>query len=109
MKKNKDIILIKHILDAIADIEEFTSNKDFSDFQNDKLLQNGVVREFMIIGEASANLSDSFREQHSKIPFYKIIGMRNVMVHAYWQIDERVVWDAYQNDLPELKKELLKI
>ncbi|OGY33294.1 MAG: hypothetical protein A3C02_00355 [Candidatus Andersenbacteria bacterium RIFCSPHIGHO2_02_FULL_45_11] len=111
MKKDstRDPVLVQHILKAVGLIESYVTDKSFSDFQDSQLLQDAVVRELLIIGEAAANLSDEFREQHPEVPYYEIIGMRNTMIHGYWLVDEEVVWDACKNDLPELKEELLKI
>lgn len=105
----RDPALILHMLKAITLIQSYLANKTFNDFQNSSLLQDAVVREFMIIGEAMSNISDAFREKNPSIPFYEIIGMRNKMVHGYWVVDNETVWDAYKNDLPKLKKKLEKI
>ncbi len=109
MKKNKDIVLVKHILSSIDYIEQFMINRSFTEFQTDRLFQSGVVRELLIVGEAAAHLSDSFQEAHPTVPFHKIIGMRNVLAHGYWEIDEEVVWNACTKRLPELKKKLLQV
>lgn len=111
MKKDptRDSALVQHVLKAIGLIQGYIADKSFSDFQNSQLLQDGVVRELLIIGEAMANSSDLFREQHPEIAFYEIVGMRNKMIHGYWLVDEDVVWDACKKDLPKLKEALLKI
>ncbi|HLC49101.1 MAG TPA: HepT-like ribonuclease domain-containing protein [Candidatus Andersenbacteria bacterium] len=105
---NKNPALVKHILDAIKTINEYIAKRTFDDFCNNQIIVDAVVFQFMIIGEASTKLSNSFHEKHSDIPFHQIIGLRNKIVHAYWIIDTKVIWDAYKNDLPELKKKLLK-
>lgn len=108
MRKNKDSVLITHILESMQNIELFIQKKTLSDFKNDRFFQSAVVRELLIVGEAAANLSDSFKEAHPKVPFHKIIGMRNILVHAYWEIDDAIVWKACKRSLPELKKKLEK-
>jgi uncharacterized protein with HEPN domain len=111
MKKHpdRDPVLIKHIHKAISAIERYLIRKTFVDFQTNEILRDAVIRQLMIIGEASANLSAPFLEKYSDVPFHKIIGMRNRMVHGYWQVKDEIVWDACKSDLPELKEKLLSI
>jgi uncharacterized protein with HEPN domain len=63
----------------------------------------------LILGEAVSALSDSFKEQHQAIPWSKIIGMRNILVHNYFGIDFDVVWSVVENDLPQLKRYIEEI
>lgn len=107
--QSRDSILVKHILKAIQCIEDFIADKEFADFSQDPILMSAVFHQFMIIGEASAKISDAFQENNPDIPFHKIVGMRNTIVHGYSLIDETIVWKAYKNNLPELKEALLKI
>jgi uncharacterized protein with HEPN domain len=58
----------------------------------------------LILGEAVAALSDDFKEEHSDIPWSKIVGMRNVLIHNYFGIDLDVVWSVVEDDLPELQR-----
>ncbi len=69
----------------------------------------GVVRQLEIIGEASTNLSGEFQEKHSEVPWGQIIGLRNRIVHAYFDINLDVTWDIAQGDIPELKKQIESI
>lgn len=111
MKKSpeRDPMFVGHILDAIENIEEFIREVDFESFSQDKLRIDAVVREIEIIGEAARNLSDEFRTNNPGIPLYEAIGMRNRIVHVYWEVILPLVWSTCKNDLPELKEELLKI
>jgi len=111
MKRNprRDLVLVKDVLKAIHCVEDFIGDKEFDGFAKDPILMSAVFHQFMIIGEASAKISDEFQETHPEIPFHKIIGMRNTIVHGYSLIDETIVWKAYKNNLPELKEKLLKI
>lgn len=105
MKKN-DNTYRQHILEAIEQIETYIFGVSYEHFLQERLLQDGVVRQLEIIGEASRNLSTEFREQHSEIPWGQIIGMRNRMIHAYFDLNLSIVWEVVQYDLPHLKKEL---
>ena len=111
MKKSphRDPVLVSHILEAIEKIEKYTDNINFESFVLDTMRIDAVVREITIIGEAATNISDDFRDKHPTIPIYEAIGMRNRIVHEYWEVSLPVVWKTCKNDLPELKEEMLKL
>jgi uncharacterized protein with HEPN domain len=103
MKQRDDTIYLQHVLDAIAKIEEYLAGYDEDDFQKTSLVQDGVIRQLMIIGEAIKQLSDNFRQQHPQVPWKDIAGMRDKLVHDYLGVDLDEVWLTTQDDLPELK------
>ncbi len=96
------------IQEAIQNIYKY-AERGKNAFENDELIQNWIVRHLQIIGEASSRLSDDFRNNHPEIPWPKIIGMRNILVHDYFGIDEAIVWAAVENELPALKIHIEKI
>ena len=100
-------VYIKHILDAIILIEETVAGLDFETFTEVDTVNNTVVRQLTIIGEASARLPESFKQTKPEIPWAKIISLRNVIVHDYFDIKYDVIWEILLNDLPVLKKTLL--
>jgi len=102
----KDRLYIKHILDAILAIDQFTMNVEFEGFLKNKLLQDGVVRELEIIGEASKKLSSDFKDSHKELPWQDITGMRDKLIHEYFGVDLIVVWETVKQDLPNLKQKL---
>jgi len=108
MKKD-DTVYLQHILDAIHRIETYTCGLSKEKYLQDGLLQDGVVRQLEIIGEASTNLSEEFQEKHSEIPWGQIISLRNRIVHAYFDINLDITWDIAQGDIPELKKQIESI
>ena len=81
------------ILDAIAAIERHRG-RDKAAFERDELLQVGSLRHLQIIGEAARAPPEDVRAPASEIPWSKIVGMRNVLVHGYFDIDTDIVWDA---------------
>jgi uncharacterized protein with HEPN domain len=98
-----------HMLDAVGQIQEYVRSKSAQDFLSNRLLQDGVVRNFEILGEASRNLLGSLPDASSKfpgIPFAAIYGMRNQLSHGYFAIDLDVVWKVIERDIPALRKEL---
>jgi uncharacterized protein with HEPN domain len=93
---------LRDILEAIAAIQRHALC-DRMAFDGDELLQSWFLRHLQIIGEAARGLPDDIREQAPAIPWPQIIGMRNVLVHGYFDIDQDIVWDAVIRDVPSLK------
>lgn len=98
-----------HMLDAVNQIQEYTRGKSAQDFLVGRLLQDGIVRNFEILGEASRNLLDAVPDAQTKfpgIPFAAIYAMRNQLAHGYFAIDLDVVWKVIERDIPDLRKAL---
>jgi uncharacterized protein with HEPN domain len=72
-------------------------------------VQDAVIRNFEIIGEATKRLSKNFRSENTDIPWKKIAGMRDILIHDYLGIDIYSVWNAIEQNLPELKQQLIRI
>ena len=104
-----DRVFINHILESIQKIERYVSGLSSHDFANNELVQDGVIRNFQVIGEATKNLSNDFRKTHTGIPWKKIAGMRDILIHDYLGIDIYSVWETIKKDVPDLKAELEKI
>jgi uncharacterized protein with HEPN domain len=102
-----DVPLLGHIADSIAAIESYTvSGRDA--FLADRLIQDAVIRNFEIIGEAASRLSTAIRRRQG-VPWRKIIAFRNRLIHAYFSVDLPLVWNVIQNDLPPLKTEVSRL
>jgi len=93
------------IQDAVARIERYAA-RGRAAFDGDELIQAWIVRHLQIIGEASRGLTAPFRHSHPEVPWTNIIGMRNILVHGYFEIDLDVVWSVVENDLPDLKAKI---
>lgn len=91
------------ILEAIEFIEKYTV-RGRTAFEQDELIQVWVVHHLQIIGEACRALPSPLREQHPEVPWKKIIGMRTILVHIYFDVDEEIVWSVVENELPTLKR-----
>lgn len=105
--RERDFLL--HMFDAVGQIRLYMTGKTAEDFLSDRLLQDGVVRNFEILGEAAKNLLDALPEASTKypgIPFAAIYGMRNQLSHGYFVIDLDVVWKVIERDIPSPRKEL---
>lgn len=108
MKDNK--VYLQHILDAIGIVESYLEDVEKEDFVSEKgLVQDGVVRQLEIIGEASKGLSEEFKSSHPEIPWKEISGMRNKVIHEYFSVDLLEVWNTAKLDLPDLKNKIQNI
>ncbi|NOS67096.1 MAG: DUF86 domain-containing protein [Candidatus Peribacteraceae bacterium] len=107
MKKDPRVYL-QDILEAIQRIRSYRGLSR-ENFFTDFLLQDGVIRQISVIGEASSKLSAEVKDRHSEIPWKKIIGMRNIVVHDYSQIKLDRVWETVEEDLPELSKAVQEV
>jgi uncharacterized protein with HEPN domain len=96
------------ILEAIERIEKYTIHGRDA-FERDELIQIWIVHHLQIIGEAARALPDNLRDKYQDIPWSKIIGMRNILVHNYFGIDVDVVWAVIVNELPALKEKTIAI
>lgn len=94
-----------HLLDmllATRKVQEFTRDIAWERFEGDDLIQNAVMRQIQIIGEAARKVSPPYRQEHPDIPWNEIIGMRNRLIHEYFRIIPERVWDVVEKDIPEL-------
>ena len=103
-------ILVRHILDAIERIELYTNDVDkSSEFEKNFMISNAVMRNITIIGEASKKIPDDLKDGLPQIPWKKITGMRNRLIHEYFIVDLETVWNVVEIDLPELKLLLIQV
>ncbi len=98
---------LSEIQQATERLMRFTKNRTMKDYSNDDLLRAGVERQFEIIGEALNRIAKYDPGTLSRITDYKrIIAFRNILIHGYDIIDNQVVWDVIQNNLPTLRREI---
>lgn len=108
MKRDESIYL-QHILDAIRKIETYLRGVDEAAFAEQTLVQDGVIRQIEIIGEAVRHLSDELRAQNADVPWQDIAGMRDKLIHAYFGVDIDKVWLTATQDIPVLKVQVMRI
>lgn len=96
------------ILEAIERIERY-AKRGRDVFGQDELVQTWVVHHLQIIGEAARGLSDVLKKAHPQVAWPQIIGMRNVLVHAYFGIDADEVWSAVERNVPDLRQKISAI
>lgn len=98
---------LQDIVDSINETEEFTTGLTFDGFVQDRKTINAVIRSVEVIGEAAKNISQSLRDQYSTIPWKKMTGMRDKLIHEYFGVDLEIIWDTIKKELPLLKPLLL--
>jgi uncharacterized protein with HEPN domain len=100
---------VRDILDAIVEIQKFTRGMDYETFKEDDKSIRAVEMNFIIIGEAANQIPEEVEEKYITIPWILMRAMRNRIVHVYFKVDEKLMWDTIQNDLPPLIPELEKL
>ena len=108
MKKNPSTFIV-HIIDSINLIEEYLLDKTKDDFQESLPLQDMTMRRLEIIDEAIKNLPQEFKNDYPDIPWKRISGLRDKLIHEYFGVDLELTWNILVRDLPELKIKIQKL
>ncbi len=104
-----DLVYIDHIKDCIRKIKEFTQQIEKNDFADNELIQDAVIRNIEIIGEATKKVSNSFKQTYYEMPWKEMAGMRDKLIHDYMGVDIGVVWKTIKLDIPEIDRLIQKI
>jgi uncharacterized protein with HEPN domain len=103
-----DHLYLIHIMECIQRIEEYTKDGR-DDFMDSSMKQDAVIRNFEVIGEAAKRLSPNRRDFYPGVPWRRISGFRDLLIHNYMGVDLNEVWNIVENDLPELKQLIMTI
>ncbi len=104
-----DSVRIRHILDAAREAVDFAKGRSGADLNTDRKLSLSLVRLLEIVGEAGRGISQEFRKTHPDLPWKSMVGMRDRLIHAYFDVNLDVVWETVTEDLPPLIAKLEKI
>lgn len=105
----RDEQYLRHICDSIRDIESFLEGIDLNDFVRNKEKQYAVIRALEIIGEAVKCIDADLKKKFSYIPWPRIAGMRNKLIHEYFGVKLELIWETARKDLPLFKQQILEI
>ncbi len=100
---------LEDILNAIDKIERYTKNLTFEEFMMDDRTTDAVIRNLEVIGEAVKHLPVDLKENYPDIDWRAIAGLRDILIHAYFGIDEDIIWDVIENKIPVFKKQIKKL
>jgi uncharacterized protein with HEPN domain len=107
--QSKDRIRVQHILDEAGEVFKYTEGISFDEFVEDGKTVRAVIRSIEVIGEAASKISIEFRKEHPDVPWQKIIGMRNRLIHVYFDIDYNIIWQTVKENLPPLIEQMQSI
>lgn len=109
MMDKDDRLYLLHLLDAMNPIEEYLGGLDYEGFGKSRLVQDAVIRQFEIIGEATKNLSQAVRDRAPAVPWKNMAGMRDKLIHQYFGVDIAAVWETAQQDLPFVRQQVAQL
>lgn len=102
-------VYFEDMLNAIMNIEEYVGNMGFEEFRKNKLVRDAVIRNLEVIGEAAKNIPKEIKEEHSEIKWREIAGLRDILIHKYFEVNIRILWDIIEDKLPDLKKKVTSV
>ena len=102
-------LYLKDIFEAMVAAQVFVEGMDFDAFVADDKTASAVVRKLEIIGEATKNVPEKIRQRYSQIPWRDMAGMRDRIIHAYFEVDYSVVWETVENRIPLLQPTIAQI
>ena len=108
MSRN-DLVYVRHMLDAMKNIRRYTKGISSAAFMKDTMLQDAVIRNLEVIGEAAKRVPAPVKQRHAQTEGRKISGMRDILIHEYLGVDLIKVWNVVENRLPLLQRQLSRI
>jgi uncharacterized protein with HEPN domain len=109
MSNRSDNLLVLDMMDSIEAIFNYTQGVTEEAFLANREKSDAVIRNIEVIGEAAGRLSEAFQHQHPEIPWYQLVGMRNRLIHGYFGVSLKIVWQVIIVDLPVLYEQMKKI
>ena len=106
MLPESDVVRLRHMLDAALEGMEFAEGRTRDDLETDRMLNRALVHDIEIVGEAAGRVTYETQEQCPNVPWAQIVGMRNRLIHGYFDVDLDLVWDTIVLDFPQLVTDL---
>ena len=100
--ETRDAAYLWDILDAARAIMQFVSASSYEEYIGNRMLRGAVERHLEIVGDAAGNVSIAFRKAHQEIPWTRIVGQRNILIHEYGEVDNSLVWEVARMHIPDL-------
>lgn len=100
------IVFLRHILECIETIEQYSKNLSEKKFLKSSEKQDAIIRRLEIIGEAVGNLPDEYKNKHPDVEWGRAMGTRNILIHHYLGVDLEIVWNTVSKSLPQFKKQI---
>jgi len=104
--RDDDRVRILHMIDAVESVEQFAAGRKRGDLHTDRMLLFAIVRAIEVMGEAASKVTNETQAASPGIPWASIVGMRNRLVHGYFDIDSDVVWKTVTEEIPGLHRSL---
>jgi len=102
-------LFVEDIRDSLEKIERYIKGLSYEEFIENEIVIDAVIRNLEVIGEASTNIPEDIRKKYSVIPWKRMIGLRNIMIHGYFGVDLGIIWEIITRNLPETKPLIMKI
>ena len=109
MIERDETVYLRHMLDAIDQIARYVDGKSKGDFWGSEMLQDAIVRQLEILGEAAGRVSRETCAAHPEVPWPKITGLRHRLIHDYFDVDGNMVWRVATIDVPEVREKVLAV
>lgn len=108
--KNRDYFLfLEDMMTAILKVEKYVGTMSMNDFTRDSMVQDAVIRNLEVIGEAAKNVPKKIQQKYPQVEWREAAGFRDVLIHDYFGIDAESVWDTLKNNIPSLKTHLTEV
>lgn len=110
MSEKRDVrIFLTDILNATDKIIRYAKERDRSPQVNDEKDLEAIIYNLLVLGEASRSIPDDFREKHPEVPWKRMVGMRDKLIHQYWGMQQVTIWNTITRDIPDLREKIWNI